>query len=301
MKTVLVIEDEEATRLVMKELLESAGFNVITAKNGIEGIRRALSYHPDVMTIDLMMPHLDGLNMLKILTLLQLQIPSVLVTTREDAEKYVGVFPSVKNAFLKKRLKEDLVRIVREIESTPDRTYTDISYVLKENEIYGLLGKSDRKKILAVTDIETFDFVSVMLGDADIYEIYHAPDGQEGVIKAVMVKPDLILCDIDLPKINGITLAKILYILGHPFPIAFLSEKADVKTIQKASTLEGIQGYLLKHEVRNQENLLQQRIEQILDISDERKKELQASYHAAEIDKLGGLESGSSILASLMP
>ncbi len=301
MKKILIIDDDEATRLLISHLLKAKGYETILAKNGIEGIRMALNHHPDLMTVDVMMPYLNGLNLMKILTMMQLEIPSIFVTVKEEVEKYKDAFPYIKSFCLKGDLKTKLTDLVEEAINLPDRGYTDIEYTLKEKEIFGLLGKSDRKKIMIVTDNDTFDLVTVMLGETDIYELYHAPDGLEAVFKAVMINPDLILCDIDLPKINGISLAKILFILGHPFPLVYLSEKADIETIKKASSMEGIQGYLLKSEVRNNETLLQQRVEEILDISDEQKKALQASYKAADIDKIGEFESGSSIWMSLSP
>ncbi len=301
MKRILVIDDDESTRLLISRILESRGYETILAKNGIEGMRLALSHHPDLITVDVMMPYLNGLNFMKILTMMRLEIPSIFVTVKEEVEKYQSVFPYVKNFCLKGDLKEKLVGMVEETLNLPDRGYTDIEYTLKEKEIFGLLGKSDRKKILVVSDNDTFDFVTVMLGDAEIYELYHTSDGLEAVFKAVMIKPDLIVTDIDVPNINGISLAKILFILGHPFPIIYLSEKADVETIQKASSLEGIQGYLLKSEVQKAETLLQNRVEEILEISEDKKKVLQASYKAADIDKIGEFESGSSIWLSLSP
>lgn len=301
MKKILIVDDDEATRLLISSLLKEKGFATIQAKNGIEGVRYALSHHPDLMTIDVMMPYLNGLNMIKILTLMQLEIPCIFVTVKEEAKKYMGSFPYIKNICLKGELKSKLVEMAELTMQLPDRGYNDITYTLKEKEIYGLLAKSDRKKVLIVSDTETFDFTSVMLGEGDIYELYHAPDGQEAIFKATMIKPDLIISEIELPKINGISLAKILFILGHPFPIVFLSESADVKTIQKASSLEGIRGYLIKGELQNNESLLQQRVEEILEISEEEKTALQASYKAAEIDKIGEFESGSSIWASLSP
>lgn len=301
MKRILVIDDDEATRLLIASLLEAEGYKTILAKNGIEGVRNALSHHPDLITVDVMMPHLNGFNLMKILTMMQLEIPSIFVTVKEEAKKYQEAFPYIKSFCSKGDLKEKLPALVDQAINAPDRGYTDIEYTLKEKEIFGLLSHSDRKRILIVSDSETFDFVTVILGETDVYELYHAPDGLEAVFKAVLIKPDLIVSDIDLPRINGISLAKILFILGHPFPLIYLSENADIQTIQKASSLEGIQGYLLKSEVRNNEVLLQQRVEEILDISEEQKKALQASYKAAEIDKIGEFESGSSIWMSLSP
>lgn len=245
MKKILVVDDDNATRLLIAQLLKTKGFDSITAKNGIEGIRMALSHHPHLMTVDLNMPHLNGLNMMKILTLLQLDIPAIFVTVKEDAVVHQKSFPYVKSVCFKSELHNKLATQVSETIESSDRSFNDINYLLKEKEIFGLLGRSDRKKILIVSDSDTIETVTSVIAESDIYEIYSAPDGQEAIFKAVMIKPDLIISDVELPKINGINLAKILYILGHPFPVLYISEKADAETIQKASALEGIKGYLI--------------------------------------------------------
>ncbi len=157
------------------------------------------------------------------------------------------------------------------------------------------------KKILIITDNRTLHLIQSVFKELDLYELYFAPNGQEAIFKAVMTQPDLILCDIETPEIDGISLARILYILGHPFPLAFLSESSDVDIIKKASKLEGIKGFLLKSEITRNENLLKERIESILQISDEDKKALRASYETIDLEKIDDFDMNSSIWASINP
>lgn len=64
-KKVLVVEDEEDLRTFYKDLLTAEGFLVLTAVNGLEGLNIALAQKPDVITLDLMMPVMDGKTMLR--------------------------------------------------------------------------------------------------------------------------------------------------------------------------------------------------------------------------------------------
>src|SRR3989344_5931193 len=64
-KTVLVIEDEDAIRWTMKEALAKDGLRVLEAKNGQEGLDLALNEHPDLILLDLVLPKIFGLDMLK--------------------------------------------------------------------------------------------------------------------------------------------------------------------------------------------------------------------------------------------
>jgi len=59
---ILVVEDEETTRLALAELLRLDGFEVITARDGEDGYQQALLYEPDIIITDIVMPVLDGLE-----------------------------------------------------------------------------------------------------------------------------------------------------------------------------------------------------------------------------------------------
>ena len=61
LKTVLVVEDFEDNRFMMRRLLEMSGYRVIEAVNGQEAVDKAYSERPDLILMDLSLPHLDGL------------------------------------------------------------------------------------------------------------------------------------------------------------------------------------------------------------------------------------------------
>ncbi len=62
MKKVLIVEDYEDTREFMKILLESYGYKVIEAADGIEAIDRVKQFHPDLILMDISLPLVDGLT-----------------------------------------------------------------------------------------------------------------------------------------------------------------------------------------------------------------------------------------------
>lgn len=59
-KVVLLIDDDPVLRQVLTILLEDEGFSVITARDGEEGLRLALEQRPDLVLLDIMLPHTDG-------------------------------------------------------------------------------------------------------------------------------------------------------------------------------------------------------------------------------------------------
>lgn len=78
----LVIEDERDQRDTLCDVLESAGWTVEVAEDGIAGLGRVPVARPDVILLDLRMPHLDGAGLLEMLRSTEhgKTIPVVLVT-----------------------------------------------------------------------------------------------------------------------------------------------------------------------------------------------------------------------------
>jgi CheY-like chemotaxis protein len=62
---VLVVDDEEAIRATVAEVLEDEGYDVVTAQNGAEALDQVRSAEPHAVVLDLMMPVLDGWGFLQ--------------------------------------------------------------------------------------------------------------------------------------------------------------------------------------------------------------------------------------------
>lgn len=64
-KKILVVEDEEPMLVILRDSLVEAGFAVVTAKNGEEGLAKAYQERPDLVLLDVVMPKMDGMTMMK--------------------------------------------------------------------------------------------------------------------------------------------------------------------------------------------------------------------------------------------
>lgn len=89
---VLIIEDDQAYRKVYSRKFEVAGFSVEVAENGVEGLAKARANKPDIILTDLMMPQMDGFQLLDaIQSDAALKIVPVIVLTNlstpEDTQK----------------------------------------------------------------------------------------------------------------------------------------------------------------------------------------------------------------------
>jgi len=63
--TILVVEDEPAMCQTLMDNLVSEGFNVLQAKDGVEGLAVSSAHHPDLILLDILMPQMDGLTMMQ--------------------------------------------------------------------------------------------------------------------------------------------------------------------------------------------------------------------------------------------
>jgi len=64
-KIILIVEDEVTLRNALRDKLTHEGFGVLEAKDGEEGLEVALRDHPDLILLDIIMPKMDGMTVLK--------------------------------------------------------------------------------------------------------------------------------------------------------------------------------------------------------------------------------------------
>jgi two-component system KDP operon response regulator KdpE len=89
--TILVVDDDQQILDFLKPKLRGAGYNVLTATNGIEGLEQAKAQEPDLLVLDMMMPEKDGLETLKEIRDFS-AVPVIVLSARgADADKIKGL------------------------------------------------------------------------------------------------------------------------------------------------------------------------------------------------------------------
>ncbi|MDR1003897.1 MAG: response regulator transcription factor [Prevotellaceae bacterium] len=113
MISVLLVEDEPTLSQILKETLEGEGFDIRTAANGEEGLSLFHSLHPDVLVADVMMPRMDGFEMVRRIRQTDRRTPILFLTARSATDDVVEGFELGANDYLKKPfgMKELIVRI----------------------------------------------------------------------------------------------------------------------------------------------------------------------------------------------
>lgn len=111
--TVLLVEDEQTLTLIIKNTLEDCGFIIHTAPNGEEGLKLFYQLQPDILVADVMMPRMDGFEMVRRLRESNRQTPVLFLSARSSVNDVVEGFELGANDYLKKPfgMQELIVRI----------------------------------------------------------------------------------------------------------------------------------------------------------------------------------------------
>jgi DNA-binding response OmpR family regulator len=89
---ILVVEDEPNMVAGLRDNFEFEGYEVITARDGVEGLQQALEGSPDLVVLDVMMPRLSGLEVCRQLRAKRPSIPIIMLTARgQEVDKVVGL------------------------------------------------------------------------------------------------------------------------------------------------------------------------------------------------------------------
>ncbi len=292
-KNIIVIKQTKE----MLDMLSSMDYKVMLAKDCMDGVRKTIRYIPDLILSDIDVPNLSGLSMARILGLLQINVPVILTSFVEKFEKQAEALDNVvgfiHNATTqsdtdKAKLRKDFeTSLIKKNElRLPEPRY---AYQFRQHEWANLLGISKRKKILAIEDNPSFrTLVMKRLDSSDQYDLYSAEEGLEGLCKALLIEPDLILTDIRMPTLDGMAMSQIFYILNKPFPIVFLTSIDDESSRSKATKVAGVLGYMHKKVLKTGADFLNE-IEAYLNQAEEMKQSREEIYQIGESEVLKNL------------
>jgi len=121
--TILVVDDSDAVVALVQEVLEREGYTVVTARNGAEGLAQVVSHSPDLVVMDLKMPGIDGLEMLRLLrgSPVTRLLPVIVLTGHMEVSGTVETWMSGAESYLTKPVPPHSLRreVKRLLSSTP--------------------------------------------------------------------------------------------------------------------------------------------------------------------------------------
>ena len=99
---ILLVEDEATLAVIVRDTLKLQGFEVITADNGEQGLQMFFRERPDVVVADVMMPNMDGFEMVRRIRNKDVSTPVLFLTALSETEDVVRGFEAGANDYLRK-------------------------------------------------------------------------------------------------------------------------------------------------------------------------------------------------------
>jgi len=111
----LVADDNPELLSLMREMLEGNGFEVTIAKTGIEAIEFITTGRPDIIVLDILMPQMNGIELLQKMREARLNIPVLIITAYNEVAELSQEFENVKGVLLKPFNVSDFLNRVNEL------------------------------------------------------------------------------------------------------------------------------------------------------------------------------------------
>jgi CheY-like chemotaxis protein len=176
---ILVVDDDQTVREVVGRYLERTGFSVVTASGGQEGLRLARELRPAAMTLDLLMPDLDGWTVLAAIkgdpTLAH--IPVILMSIMD--EKNRGFSLGAADYLIKPVERDKLATVLRSICGS-------------------VVGR-----VLLVDDDEMLRRTVRLVLEQSGWDVTEAENGRVALARLADARPDAIILDLMMPEMDG--------------------------------------------------------------------------------------------------
>ncbi|MDP2737110.1 MAG: response regulator [bacterium] len=245
---ILIIEDEDALASVLVSKFKLEGFEALVSVNGEEGLGKIEAWQPDLILLDIVMPKMNGYEVLENLQKNDNKIPIIVISNSgQDVE-------------LEKIKKLGAIDYIIKTQINPDEVVAKVRNVLT-----GRLGSNieKEKKINQKKEEDTNGGVKVLLVEDDSFlrdicykklkkegfNVVIAVDGEEAVKKVDEFRPAIVLLDIILPAMDGFEVLKT--IRSHKdkmvknVPVIMLTNLGQEEDNRKALDL-GANDYLVK-------------------------------------------------------
>jgi len=178
---ILVADDEETICFLLKKLLTKNGYHVFTVKNGEETLEKVKELQPDLLIMDLIMPGLDGMQVLQKLQEIGSKTETIMMTAHATIRNAVEAIKQGAYDYITKPFELDQILLLVEKALACRRLTQENSYLRLNNHsgISGLIGQGEKMQ-------ELYQFINqVAPTDAKVLILGESGTGKELVAKAI--------------------------------------------------------------------------------------------------------------------
>ncbi len=250
-KTILIVEDSEPAIIQLKDILNETGFQILIAHNGREALEQIAKTLPDAMILDLMMPGIDGFQVLEAVraNVDTAELP-VLVLTAKHLEgkdlknlKHNHIYQLLQKGDVNR---EQLLQLVFDM-VFPEKKTTGETQKEKVKTRRNIKTQPGEKPLILVVEDNVDNLLAIKSLLGKDYRTIEAYDGQDGIIKAKTYHPDLILMDIAMPVMNGFRAFDAIRKEKNLQHIPIVAVTASAMTADREEILHyGFDGYISK-------------------------------------------------------
>ncbi|HZC69018.1 MAG TPA: response regulator [Nitrospirales bacterium] len=236
MATILVVDDELVFCELLKTLLKSHGHEVLTANNGRQALEVFKQHRPQFTMLDLRMPEMDGLAVLKQIRAIDTTAAVMILTAwgsdaLELQARKLGV-----TDFLSKSLSLDTI-VASLQRGLMQPAQAARAPKLPEEKTRASFGMLEANTILLVDNKpQTSEHLSKFLSQRG-YQVHVAKDGPAVLELVVRVRPQLVVMDMELPGLKGIEVLRTLRAKKYTGGFVMMTAKQDDALLKAALDL----------------------------------------------------------------
>ncbi|NTW31849.1 MAG: response regulator [Bacteroidetes bacterium] len=242
-KTILIVEDSEPAIIQIKDFLEESGYNILVAHNGIEAIKTIEQTIPDAMILDLMMPDIDGFEVLKTIREEErtIHIPVLILTAKHITKKEL--------AFLKQN---NIHQLIQKGDINRNELQNAVATMVFPETIATFKPKQVlqtfvTKPVVLIVEDNPDNMLTTKALLENNYTVIEATNGNKSVEIANKYKPNLILMDIALPELDGIEAFKAMRKNAELQHVPIIALTASAMTSDRETILAyGFDAYITK-------------------------------------------------------
>ena len=217
---ILLVDDDRATHDVVKRAIKKEGYTVYSAFDGDEGMEQARRVIPKLILLDVLMPGRDGWSVLKeIKNDVKLKDVPVVITSVLNEESLASSLGA--DDYMKKPI--------------------DRSFFI--NLVKRYITEKDQKVLIVDDDENTRDLLAKII-NSEGYLSIDAKNGEDALERA-KEKPDLIVLDLDMPRMDGFEFIEASRELGMNIPIVVFSGK-DITAVEEKMLSKYTEGIVKK-------------------------------------------------------
>jgi len=242
-KTILLVEDSEAAIIQIKDILAEKGYRILVARDGEEALKTTAQTIPDAMILDLMMPGINGFEVLRTLREAEptAHVPVLILTAKHITKEELK--------FLKRN---NIHELIQKGDVNRNELLLSVDAMVFPEKLETMtparkLQPIPDKPVVLVVEDNPDNMITVKALLTDNFTIIEAVNGIEGLRMAKEHRPNLILMDIALPELDGIEAFKAIRsdAVMQNIPVIALTASAMI-TDREAILSYGFNAYIAK-------------------------------------------------------